>query len=68
MEKEMATHSGNLAWRIQYRGALQATVHEIAKSQTRLGDLTTSAFSYGEGDGTPLKYSYLENAMDGEAW
>ena len=47
MEKEMATHSGNLAWRTPYRGALQATVHEIATSLTRLGNLTTSAFAYG---------------------
>ena len=22
----------------------------------------------GEGNGTPLQYSYLENLMDGEAW
>ena len=24
--------------------------------------------NYGEGDGTPLQYSCLENPMDGEAW
>ena len=23
---------------------------------------------FGEGSGTPLQYSYLENPMDGEAW
>ena len=23
---------------------------------------------YGEGNGNPLQYSCLENAMDGEAW
>ena len=23
---------------------------------------------FGEGNGTPLQYSYLENSMDGEAW
>ena len=23
---------------------------------------------YGEGNGTPLQYSYLENPMDGGAW
>ena len=27
----------------------------------------TSWFS-GEGDGTPLQYSCLENSMDGEGW
>ena len=31
----MATHSSILAWRM-YRGAWQATVHGVAKSQTRL--------------------------------
>ena len=25
-------------------------------------------FVYGEGNGTPLQYSYLENPMDGGAW
>ena len=33
LEKEMATHSGILAWRIPMdRGAFQATVHGVAKS------------------------------------
>ena len=26
------------------------------------------AVNIGEGDGTPLQYSCLENPMDGEAW
>ena len=35
LEKEMATHSSILAWKNPMdRGALQATVHGIAKSQT----------------------------------
>ena len=25
-------------------------------------------YMYGEGDGTPLQYSCLENPMDGGAW
>ena len=33
LEKEMATHSSILAWRIPWT---EATVHEVAKSQTRL--------------------------------
>ena len=41
------------------RGAWQATVHGIAKSQKRQA---------GEGNGTPLQYSCLENPMDGGAW
>ena len=35
LEEGMATHSSILAWRIHMdRGALQATVHRVAKSQT----------------------------------
>ena len=37
LEKEVATHSRILAWRIPMdRGAWRATVHEVTKSQTRL--------------------------------
>ena len=37
LEKDMATHSSILAWRIPMdRGALWATIHGIIKSQTRL--------------------------------
>ena len=39
LEKGMATHSGILAWRLPMdRGAWWATVHGVAKSQTRLSD------------------------------
>ena len=39
LEKEMATHSSMLAWRIPMdRGALQAIVHGVTKRQTRLSD------------------------------
>ena len=41
LEKEMATHSSTLAWRIPWReepGRL--LVHGVAKSWTRLGDFT----------------------------
>ena len=35
----MATHSSILAWRIPMdRGAWQAAVHEVTKSQTQLSD------------------------------
>ena len=37
LEEGMATHSSILDWRIPMdRGAWQATVHEVAKSRTRL--------------------------------
>ena len=40
LKKGMATHSSILAWRISMdRGARWATVHGVAKSQTRLRDL-----------------------------
>jgi len=39
LEKGMETHSSILAWRIPTdRGAWQATVHEVAKNQTRLSN------------------------------
>ena len=28
----------------------------------------SKVFSFGEGNGTPLQYSRLENPMDGGAW
>ena len=38
-EREMATHSSILAWRIPMdRGAWEATVHGVEKSQTRLSN------------------------------
>ena len=39
LEKEMATHSSILGWRIPMdRGAWQATVHGVTKSQTQLSN------------------------------
>ena len=39
LEEGMATHSSILAWRIPMdRGAWQAIVHGVAKSQARLSD------------------------------
>ena len=39
LEEGMASHSNILAWRIPIdRGAWQATVHGVAKSQTRLSN------------------------------
>ena len=39
LEEDMATHSSILAWRIPMdRGAWQATVHVVTKSQTQLSD------------------------------
>ena len=41
LEKEMATHSSILAWRIPMDGGvLWAAVHGVARSQTRLSNFT----------------------------
>ena len=45
LEKEMATHSNSLAWENPMeRGAWRATVHGVAKSQTRLIDFTFTVY------------------------
>ena len=36
--------------------------------KSKFSSLTTTAPEPGEGDGTPLQYSCLENPMDGGAW
>ena len=44
LEEGTANHSSVLAWRIPMdRGAWRATVHEVAKSQTRLKRLSGQA-------------------------
>ena len=40
LEEEMATHSSILAWKIPRTGTWRATVHGVAKSRTRLSDVT----------------------------
>ena len=41
------------------------TLHTITVQSEESLDLL---FDNGEGDGTPLQYSCLENPMDGGAW
>ena len=56
LEKEMATHSSTLAWKIPWMeepGGLQS-----------MG----SQRSPGEGNGNPPQYYCLENPIDGGAW
>ena len=53
----MATHSSVLAWRILGTGK---PVHYLIK--------LVPILDIGEGNGTPLQYSCLENPMDGGAW
>ena len=65
------------------REAWRAAIHGVTKSRTRLSDwnelnwtddyiqhsliLKILVYSIGEGNGNPLQYSCLENAMDGGA-
>ena len=63
LEKEMASYSRILAWKISWTeepGRLQSMGSR--KSWTQL------SVHVGEGNGTPLQYSCLENPMDGGAW
>ena len=57
------------------RGPWWAAVYGVTQSRTRLKRLSSSSSSkvgqdgkVGEGNGTPLLYSRLENPMDGGAW
>ena len=81
LEKEMATHSSVLAWRIPgMGGAWWAAVYGVTRSWTRLKRLSSSSNagdlglitwlgrSPGEGNSNPLKNFCLENSMDKEAW
>ena len=43
LEKEMATHSSLLAWRISDRGAWWAAVYGVTQSRTRLKRLSSSS-------------------------
>ena len=43
LEKEMATHSSVLAWRIPGTGASWAAFYGVARSQTRLNRLSSSS-------------------------
>ena len=43
LEKEMATHSSILAWRISDRGAWWAAVYGVTQSRTRLKRLSNSS-------------------------
>ena len=60
MEKEMATHSGALAWKNPMDGeAWWAAVHGVAKSWTRLSDFTSLHF-------LPMQQGYCNSTADAE--
>ena len=45
-EEEMATHSSILAWKVPWTESLQATVHDVAKSQIQLSDWACTCSKY----------------------
>ena len=45
LEKEIATHSSTLAWKIQWTEE-PGTVHEVTESQTRLSDFSICIFTF----------------------
>ena len=69
LEKEMATHSSTLAWKIPWMekpGGLQS----MGSQRARHDWVTSLHFivHVGEGNGNPFQYSCLENSMDWGAW
>ena len=79
LEKEMATHSSVLAWKIPGTGE-PGGLPSMAESDTTLGshrvrhdcsDLAAAATDIklpGEKNGNLLQYSYLGNPVDRGAW
>ena len=65
-EKAMAPHSDALAWRIPWTeepgGLPSMGLHRVWH------DWATSLSCIGEGNGSPLQCSCLENPRDGGAW
>ena len=68
----MAAHSSILAWKIPWTKepgwsqSMESQESNTTSQQTsNRGHLDTIS---GEGNGTPLQYSCLENLMDGGAW
>ena len=67
LEKEMAIHSSAIAWKIPWTeepDRLQSMVSQ--RDFTSLPNFRSPL--HGEGSGTPLQYSCLENPTDGGAW
>ena len=66
----MAPHSSTLAWKIprtEEPGGLQS-MGSLRVGHNRATSLYFSLSCIGEGNGTPLQCSCLENPRDGGAW
>ena len=69
-EKEMATHSSTLVWKIPWTeesGRLQS-MGSLRVGQNRVTSLSHLTFIIGERNGNLLQFSCLENPRDGGAW
>ena len=67
----LVPHSRTLAWKILWTeepGGLQSMGLLESDMTERLHYYYFTSTPLGEGDGTPLQYSCLENPMDGGAW
>ena len=70
VEKEMATHSSTLAWKIPW---MEEPVRLQSMGSQRVGHVWAMHFHFslsciGEGNGNPLQCSCLENPRDRRAW
>ena len=68
LEKEMATHSSTLAWKIPWKeepGGLQSMVSQRVGMTEQL-HFHFSLSCIGEGNSNPLQCSCLENPREGE--
>ena len=71
MEKAMAPHSSILAWKIPWTeepGGLHSPWDSEESNMTERLHFHFSFSCIGEGNGSPLQYSCLENPKDGGAW
>ena len=71
LEKEMATHSSILAWRISGMGESLVVCSRWGREESDTTERLHFHFSLsciGEGNGNPLQCSCLENPRDGGAW
>ena len=74
LEKEMATHSSNLAWKIPWMEEPGRYSPWICQKSNTTEQLHFHFFTFtlganlGEGNGNLLQYSCLKNPMDRGAW